>query len=287
MLISEAFNLYIVQQIKLNNGADKTVQNYQTTLSSFVRACSDVPIGLVNQRVIAQWKLDMSSRGKQASTIKGELCKLRQVLKYLRRHGHDVIDERDIDLPKVKPKQTIWLENDEILAMINQADSLRDKAIIRALFSCGGRISEVLSLNRDSITPHPDYEGYGRAEVYGKGSKLISLSFDPITLKAIDDYLLTRRDKLPPLFISGQYRRITVSRVEQILHVIAGEAGIEKNVTPHVFRHSFATDLLVNGADLRTVQEHLNHSNITTTQIYTHVAKSRKDASYAQFHSKL
>lgn len=287
MLVSEAFSLYIFERIKLQHGAVKTVKNYQSTLNSFLSACGDVHIGLVNQNTVMRWRMDMEARGKQPSTMKSELGKLRQVLKYLRRVGHNVMDERDIDLPQVKQKQAVWLETNEVKSMIDHTDCLRDKAIIRALFASGGRISEVLSLNRDSITPYQGYEGFGKAEVYGKGSKLITLIFDPNTIKAINEYLETRKDRLPPLFLSGQYRRITVSRVEQILHVISGEVGIVKNVTPHTFRHSFATDLLLNGADLRTVQEHLNHSSITTTQIYTHVAKSRKDASYAQFHSKL
>lgn len=287
MLVSDAFSLYIFERIKLQHGAVKTTKNYQSTLNSFLRACGDVHIGLVNQNTIMRWKMDMEANGKQASTMKSELGKLRQILKYLKRVGHNVMDYRDIDLPQVKQKQAVWLDTEEINMMLNGTNCLRNKAIIRALFSSGGRISEVLSLNRDSITMHHEYEGFGRAEVYGKGSKLITLIFDPNTIKAINEYLDTRKDRLPPLFLSGQYRRITVSRVEQILHVIAGEVGIVKNVTPHTFRHSFATDLLLNGADLRTVQEHLNHSSITTTQIYTHVSKSRKDDSYAQFHSKL
>lgn len=278
MTLSEAFALYTFEEVKLKGGAYKTIQNYNTALNSLLEAMADVPVEIINHKLVIQWKMDMDAKGKQPSTIKGELGKLRQVLCYLRKQGYNVMDSRDISLPKVVRKESVWLEPREIKQMLDSAKSLRDKAIIRALFSSGGRISEVLSLNRDSIQN-------GKAEVLSKGSKWVTLYFDNNTVAAIDEYLATRKDKLPPLFISGQYRRITVSRVEQIMHVCAGEAGIEKNVTPHTIRHSFATDLLINGADLRTVQEHMNHSNITTTQIYTHVAKSRKEESYRNHHT--
>lgn len=280
MLISEAFKAYILEEIKLKHGADKTRRNYVTALNSLLKATGDVPVEFVTHQTIIMWKMSMDKSGMQASTIKTNLCKLRSVLKYLRKHNYQVIDSRDIDLPKVIRNERTWLEIDEIKQMIDATTNLRDKALIHALFSSGARISEVLSLNRDSIQN-------GKAEVLGKGNKWITLYFDETTQRVINDYLTTRKDAIPALFISGQYRRITVSRVEQILHILSAEAGIDKNVTPHVFRHSFATDLLLNGADLRTVQEQLNHSNITTTQIYTHITKSRKEESYRQHHTTL
>lgn len=278
MKISEAFEMFAFEEIKLKGGSDKTVKNYTSVLNSFLESIGDIPTGLITQDTILRWKVLQADRGIQNSTIKTGLGSLRQVLRYLSRRGHNVIDWRDIELPKVIRKEATWLEISELKAILDAAENIRDKAIVATLFSCGGRVGEVLSLNRGSIID-------GKAQVTGKGGRLNTLRFDDHTLKLISDYLDTRTDKLPPLFISGQYRRITVQRVEQILHVLSGLAGIEKNVTPHILRHTFATDLRRNGADLLTVMKQLNHQSITTTQIYTHVGKELADDSYAQHHT--
>lgn len=280
MTISEAFERFIFDEIKLRGGAEKTAQNYLSALRSFVRSSGDVPIELISYDTVIRWKMYLSDTGKQPSSIKSSLTALRQVLRYQRKHGSNVIDYRDIELPKVIRKEAVYLEVAELREIINCTTNLRDKALISAVFDCGGRISEVLSLNRDSIHDN-------KAQVYGKGSKLITLRFSDSVMEYINEYLDSRKDHLPPLFISGQYRRITVSRVEQILHCLAAEAGIEKNVTPHTLRHSFATDLLMNGADLTEVKEQLHHSSITTTQIYTHYSKGRNEETYKKRHSVL
>lgn len=280
MTLTEAFTLYTFEEVKLKGGAEKTLRNYNTVLNSILSALADIPIEMIDHQAVIRWKMHMHSKGKQPSTIKSELGKLRQILKYLKDHNYKVMDYRDIDLPRVVRKESTWLDVDEIKLMIEACTNIRDKAIVMALFSSGGRISEVLSLNRNSIVD-------GKAEVLSKGSKWVTLYFDNNTIRTINEYLDSRNDKIPALFISGQYRRITVSRVEQIFHVLEAEAGIEKNVTPHVMRHSFATDLLTNGADLKTVQEHLNHSSIMTTMVYAHMSKGRKDETYKKHHTIL
>lgn len=278
MTISEAFNNYCLEEIQLKGGSERTVKNYRSILSSFLKGCSDIPVDLISYEHIVRWKLYMNSIGNSTATIKSNLTAVRQVLKYLRKHHFNVIDPRDIELPKVVTKETEYLDYSEVQAMIDHAIRPRDKALLACLFSTGGRISEVLSFNRDTIQDN-------QAVVLGKGSKYITLYIDKHAQAYIQAYLDTRRDKLPPLFVSGQNRRLTVQRAEQIVHQIAGEIGIEKNVTPHTFRHSYATDLLQNGADLRTVQELLHHKLISTTIRYTHVSNKRKEESYAKYHS--
>lgn len=280
MKVSEAFNQYIFEEIRLKGGSGKTIRNYLSVMRSFTDVNGDVPVTFITNEVILNWKISLADRGIQNSTIKSSLGCLRQVLKYLRRRNMDVIDFRDIDLPKVVRKEATWLEIDELRAILDATHNVRDKAIIATLFSCGGRVGEVLSLDRDSIIDN-------KALVRGKGDRLNTLRFDTKAIAIINEYLATRKDKLPPLFISGQMRRITVQRVEQILHVAAGEAGIEKNVTPHVLRHTFATDLRRNGADLFSVMKQLNHSSINSTQIYTHAGTGVIDDSYTQHHTKL
>lgn len=280
MTVSEAFERYIFDEIKLKARSPKTARNYRSVLNSFIDCNGDIPVEVITYDCVIRWKMHMDYKGHQVSTISSNLSKLREVLKYLRKRQYNVLEAKDVELPKVPIKEVVWLEPKEVLTMIDHASNLRDKAIISTLFSTGARISEVLSLDTDSILNC-------RAQVIGKGSKLISLHFDTKALERIQAYLDTRNDNIPALFISGQYRRITVSRVEQIIHKVAAEAGISKNVTPHTLRHSFATDMLMNGADIRTTQEHLNHNSIVTTQRYVHVSKSHKDDTYNRHHTVL
>lgn len=279
MLVSEAFEVYIFEEIKLKNKADKTRRNYITTMNSFLAALGDVPIGMLTLTHITRWKMTLDNKGNSPSTIKLQLCHLRQILKFLARRGQDVIDYRDIDLPKLSRHQPVYLDYAEVQSIIDVTESLRDKAIVSCLFSTGCRVSELLNLNRDDIKSN-------QAVVIGKGGKFRTVYFDKTAFDYLNDYLETRNDKIPALFISGQYRRITVSRVEQILHILSAEAGIEKNLTPHVLRHSYATDLVVNGANILAVKDLLGHASISTTQMYTHLSTKHLKSEYDKHHSK-
>jgi integrase/recombinase XerD len=277
MLISQAFERYCFEA-KLNGASEKTGKNYTSSLNCIVKGCGDIPVELIDYDFVIRWKMHMDYRGMQASTISHNLTHLRQVLKYLSKHGQMVIDFRDIELPRVLVKEPDYLEADEAQQMIDSTENLRDRAMIATLWSTGGRISEVLSINRSEIINN-------QTVVLGKGGKYVTLYIDKRAEKLINIYLESRRDKLPYVFISGQMRRLTVQRAEQIVSQIAGETGIEKRVTPHTFRHSFATNLLTNGADIRTAQTLLHHSNVTTTMRYLHVSDKRKEDSYEKFHT--
>ena len=180
--------------------------------------------------------------------------------------------------------------------MLEQIDlstesGLRDRAIIELLYSSGLRVSELVNLNRDSINLE-------RREfmVRGKGSKDRPIFVSKSAADRLQDYLDARTDSLPALFLnnsrntqavdtSGNYRRMTARSVERIVEKYARLAGITKHVSPHTLRHSFATDLLMNGADLRSVQTMLGHADISTTQIYTHVTDAHLKEIHEKFHS--
>lgn len=277
MTISEAFARYD-QELLAAGKALKTRKNYRTAMRSFIRCSGDIPVELLTFDMLTRWQLYESSLGKQSSSIKANLLVFRVIFRWLRRQGYQVIEARDIEFPKIRPKEHVWLDYDEVKQLLGAITSLRDKAIIAALWGSGARVSEVLNLNRDSIID-------GEAWIIGKGDKEGRLYFDKRALRHIDEYLATRRDTLKPLFVSGQYRRITVARVEQLLHVYADQAGLEKNVTPHVLRHSFASDLINNGADLYEVKKALRHSNISTTQIYTHSKDEKIKEIHTKFHT--
>jgi integrase/recombinase XerD len=284
MIISEAFERYCLEEIKLRGGAPKTIRNYSSTLSTFVRMCGDMPVELITPDHALRWHMCMEAEGIQSSTVSSYLSKLRQVLKYLKRRGVNVVDHQQIKLPRVSVKERDFVTSIEAQQMIAHATRLRDKALIATLWSSGSRIAEVLSLNRESIQN-------GKAHVIGKNSRQVTVRIDSTAQKCIDEYLASRRDKLPALFISAQMRRLTVQRAEQIVNEIAGELGItrpdgsEKRITPHTFRHGYATDLLTNGADLATAQQLLGHANLSTTRIYAHITQPREDENYARFHS--
>ena len=175
---------------------------------------------------------------------------------------------------------------------LDTESGLRDRAIIELLFSGGLRVSELCSLNRDSINLE-------RREfmVRGKGKKDRPIFIDKSTAECIEDYLNMRTDTLPALFLnnsanqqipstSGDFRRLTPRSIERIVQKYTRLAGITKHVTPHTMRHSFATDLLMNGADIRSVQSLLGHANISTTQIYTHITDPHLKEVHEKFHSE-
>jgi site-specific recombinase XerD len=189
-----------------------------------------------------------------------------------------------------------FLHYDEVSRLLEQVDTneesgLRDRAILELLFSSGLRVSELVNLNRDHInTKRREFM------VRGKGQKDRPVFISKAAAEWVEQYLAVRHDSLVPLFISysrnvtpdtsGDFRRLTARSIQRMISKYARLAGITKHVSPHTMRHSFATDLLMNGADLRSVQSMLGHSNISTTQIYTHVTDAHLKDVYEQFHSE-
>lgn len=280
MTITEAFD-YCLRELTLDGKAPKTVKNYVCARNSLLKAIPDIPITLLTQEHVSMWKDYMLRWSVQTSTIARYISCLKGVLFMMEQLGHDVLEPARIKRIKVKRKKPVFLDVPEVRALINAAENPRDKAILACLFSMGCRIGELLCLDREHVMTD-DVLIY--AEKTGKEYRVF---IDAFARKCLDEYLETRTDNLKPLFISGQRRRITVSRVEQVVHEITDKAGITKNVTPHVLRHSFATDLLLNGGDLREVQDALGHSSIQTTQIYTHIPDAHRKEVRRRYHSNL
>ena len=162
---------------------------------------------------------------------------------------------------------------------------LRDKAIMELFFSTGLRLSELCSLNRDLDLSKDEFS------IRGKGEKVRVVFLSESAKKAVSEYLKSRKDLDEPMFVQysrngGKGNRLTPRSIERIVKYYAIAAGISKKVTPHIIRHSFATDLLSNGADIRSVQMMLGHANISTTQIYTHITDKQLHDVHKKFHSK-
>lgn len=280
MTISEAFSIYDINVIKNQGLKLKTSQNYKTALSSFIRAVGDLPIEIISLDSMIVWKMDMDKRGQQPTSIRGNLIKFRSVIKYLKTLGLPVFDTRDIDMPKLYKKKPVWLNYNEVKEIIAAGANERDQAMLAMLFSTGCRISELLSLNVADVRENDE------PMVCGKGDRYRKVYIDVHARKYLNDYLQTRRDNFAPLFLSGQRARITVSRVEQIVHECTLRAGIDKRVTPHVFRHSTITDLILNGAPMAHVQRFAGHQHIQTTiDIYTHLTDREAKEAHKNYHS--
>ena len=299
-----------LQHVEIERGRSvDTVRNYELYLTRFydmmvpdlgheMRA-SDISEEMIRKYRLRLNRMETDEKGSRLTPITQSyyLIALRGFLKYLARRGIDSLDPSLVDLPKTHRSQVTFLHLDEVQDMLDVIDDgteagLRDRAIIELLFSGGLRVSELCGLNRDDINLE-------RKEfvVRGKGSKDRPIFIDNAAASRVAEYLAVRHDSLPALFLnnsrnsgvvstSGDYRRLTPRSIQRIIDKYARAAGITKHVTPHTLRHSFATDLLMNGADIRSVQSLLGHSNISTTQIYTHVTDTHLKDVHKKFHSE-
>lgn len=304
MEVLDLINDFLVS-LEVERGRKKrTIENYRFYLERFYELTSDLVSddyhpSEITPEVLRKYRLRLNRETESdlaPITQSYHLIALRGFLKYLARRNIKSLDHSLVDLPHAERKQVTFLHYDEVEDLIDQIPTdtetgLRDRAIIELLFSGGLRISELVNLNRDSINLE-------RREfvVRGKGSKDRPIFVSASAADAIHDYLCARHDSLSPLFLnnshnqqavdtSGNFRRLTARSIQRMLEKYARLAGITKHVTPHTLRHSFATDLLMNGADIRSVQALLGHADISTTQIYTHVTDAHLKDVHKRFHS--
>ncbi|HRN97134.1 MAG TPA: tyrosine-type recombinase/integrase [Candidatus Saccharibacteria bacterium] len=291
-----------VEHLEVEGGrAARTAENYAQYLERFVEFSGDITVDKITSELVRKYRLWLNryknNNDDELSTLTQSyhLIALRGFLRYLSKRDIPSLTPEKIELPKTSRKQVTFLHFDEVERLLEQIDittesGMRDRAIIELLFSSGLRVSELVNLNRDHInTKRREFM------VRGKGQKDRPVFISQTAADRVNNYLDARNDNLVPLFISysrnsvastsGDFRRLTPRSIERIIGKYAKLAGITKHVSPHTMRHSFATDLLINGADLRSVQVMLGHSNISTTQIYTHVTDERLREVHEQFHS--
>lgn len=293
-----------IEHIEVEGGrSSKTAENYRLYLERFVEFTEDIQVQKITTETVRKYRLWLNrytnDKGDDLITITQayHLIALRGFLSYLSRRDITSLSPDKIELPKIARKQVTFLTHEEIERMIDVIPTTdseaarRDRALVRLLFASGLRVSELIGLNRDHVnTKRREFM------VRGKGQKDRPVFIDTQTAEYIDEYINSRIDNLPPLFLnysrnnhignSGDYRRLTARSVQRIINKYARLAGITKHVSPHTMRHSFATDLLMNGADIRSVQSMLGHSNISTTQVYTHVTDQHLKEVYERFHSE-
>ena len=291
-------------EIEKNRSA-KTLENYGRYLERFLSFAKVNDIRDLGEEKIRQYRLylnriiDANGEPLKKVTQNYHVIALRNFLKYLAKIGVKTVPAERVELGKQEDREVTFLEEGELKRLLDspkgdKLDTLRDRAILELLFSTGLRVSELCGLNQDLDLSRDEFS------VRGKGEKVRVVFLSASAKKAVGEYLKKRGDMSEALFVSYgpsfakasagkkglDLPRITPRSVERLVKQYAIKAGITRKVTPHTLRHSFATDLLENGADLRSVQALLGHANISTTQVYTHVTDKHLREVHKAFHGK-
>jgi site-specific recombinase XerD len=284
------------------NRSRKTIQNYSHYLTRLSDYAGEIKLKDIDAELVRKWRMWLNRLPTNTNdelskiTQNYHLIALRSFLRFCAKRDWETLQPDKIELARTHRPQVTFLTPEELERLTAQPDTsklngLRDRAILELLFSSGLRVSELVGLDRDHIN-------LKRREfmVRGKGQKDRPVFISDEAGAWIEKYLARRTDNTKPLFIrysgskkidnSGNFTRLTARSVQRMVSRYALLAGITKHVSPHTLRHSFATDLLMNGADLRSVQVMLGHSNIATTQIYTHVTDPHLKAVHEQFHNR-
>ncbi|MEK7121080.1 MAG: site-specific tyrosine recombinase/integron integrase [Patescibacteria group bacterium] len=290
------------------NRSPKTLENYGRYLDRFLQFAKVSSPSGITEDLIRQYRLYLNRlKNNDGNDLKKvtqnyHIIALRNFLKYLAKRDIKCVPAEKVELGKQEDREVTFLEADELERLLkspegNNLDALRDRAVLSTLFSTGMRVSELCSLDRDKIDTIR-----GELSIRGKGSKIRVVFLSDDAREDINKYLGKRSDIDEALFIripkstpllraragsKDSNLRLTPRSIQRIVEKYATKAGIVgKNVSPHTLRHSYATDLLRNGADIRSVQALLGHSSVTTTQIYTHVTDKQLREVHQRFHNK-
>lgn len=272
------------------NRSPKTRENYEHYLNEFLRFSKIKNANEITDQLVREFRMALARRDIKKLTQSYYVIALRNFLKYLARRDVKSLAAEKIELPKTPSRQIEVLEYADLERLLaapkgDGLRDLRDRAILETFFSTGLRLAELCSLSR--------YIDLARGEfsVRGKGDKIRVVFLSDSARDAIKRYLAKRGDAEEALFVSINKTgkvigRITPRSVERVVASRARQAGIAKPIHVHQLRHSFATDLLINGADMRSVQELLGHANISTTQIYTHLTNKELHEVHEAFHGR-
>lgn len=299
-----ALKLDFLEYLELErNVSQNTIENYNHYITRFLDFAGEIEPSEIDLDLIKKYRLHLarwldpeSKKPLKRKTQNYFMIALRSFLKYLTRVDVVSLPPEKVELGEVEASPLKVLENSDLIILLaapdlTNLDGLRDKAILETLFSTGLRVSELANLNRDTIN-------FERLEfpIIGKGNKERIVFLSDSACGTIQNYLDARKDDYKPLFIrfqgrqdpsdDGENMRLTTRSIERTVEKYVKQVGLTIKATPHTLRHSFATDLLINGADIRSVQEMLGHSNIATTQIYTHITNKQLREVHKAFHGK-
>ncbi len=286
-----------IQYLAVERGlAQNTLESYGRDLRQYQTYLQNGHMDFIkdsNRSTILAYLNNLQIKGRAVSTISRNLAAIKSFYQYLVRERYLEKDPAaHLESPKLEKKLPKILTISEVEELLKQPNTflptgLRDKAMLELLYATGIRVSELISLNISDINLDMGY-----IKCYGKGAKERIVPLGSIAARCVQDYIGKGRPKLvrtyeeAALFVNHHGNRLTRQGFWKIIKKYAQEASINKEITPHTLRHSFATHLLENGADLRSVQEMLGHADISTTQIYTHVTKNRLKEVYDKAHPR-
>lgn len=290
MLISEAFDQYKLDVIEFRSQSHKTEESHNVTLKALLKHFGDIDICDLTFKMVRDWKLSMDKRQLAPATSRYYIIRLRVVLTHLRLMGIDCLNPELVVVPKRGDRVPDFLAKEDVAKLIEAvlaphrgyppANRFRNAAIISLLYASGIRVTECANLNRSDIRDD------GSFTLIGKGRKARLCFTDERTRGLIKQYLALRTDSNPALFIcNNNGLRIRDKGIQEIFRLARTKAGFTAPIHPHTMRHSFATNLLRNRANIRVVQTLLGHSSLETTQIYTHVVDMDLREAYLTAHT--
>lgn len=297
---------HFLEHLEIEKNCSKlTIRNYEHYLDVFIKYLindgkENPTVDDMNSESIRKFRLFLSrqlgTKGEMKLVTQGYyIISIRSFLKWLIKNDMKVLQPEKLDVPKTRDHSLKFLDGQQIERLLHQPlnsgkTGYRDRAILELLFSTGLRVSELVSLNREQINLNTREFG-----VIGKGGRSRIVFISSQAASWVDKYLKSRLDKHKPLFIRNlrpneiiveeEKVRLTARSIQRLVKKYVRQANLPVAATPHTIRHSMATDLLLNGADIRSVQEILGHKNIATTQIYTHVTNARLREIHEKFHS--
>jgi len=292
-----------LEYLEIEKGSSlKTIENYDRYLKRFLEFAKIKNPKEITDSLVREFRLFLNRQSAGNNRATGETLKkktqnyyliaLRSFLKYMAKKRIESLPAECIELAKVPERSLDLISSNELERLLkapegNEMKALRDRAILYLLFSTGLRVSELCSLTRDIDFSSDEFS------IRGKGNKVRVVFIAEDARQAVKEYLKNRKDMDDALFVKvgdekakEEKEGLARRSIERIVKHYAIKAGISKKVTPHIIRHCFATDLLSNGADIRSVQMMLGHSNISTTQIYTHITDKQLREVHKKFHSK-
>lgn len=287
-----------IRYLQIERGlADNTIESYKRDLNQYLVYLEKNELRdwvKIDRYTILSFMQELKETKKSSATVIRMVSSLRKFHQYLKQEQRSSVDPMlHIDTPKKAqhlPKVLSMTEVEKLIETPNTNEilGLRDRAILEVMYATGLRVTELTELKMDDL-----HLSLGLIQTIGKGDKERIIPIGDLAIKWIENYLKYSRNKLekpskrsPYLFLNHHGRKLTRQGIWKNLGALVKKAGIEKEVTPHTLRHSFATHLLENGADLRVVQELLGHSDISTTQIYTHITKQRMAKVYKTYHPR-
>ena len=276
--LSDYLELFLQYIAEAKNASPKTIENYNLWLGRFATFVGQIGPKDITAFMVLNFRMHLKKQDLSIKTINYHIVALRSFLKFLLRNDIDTLNPEKCDLAKIDPREVSYLTESELESLLwapyqfeNKAIAqARDAALLAFLFSTGLRVSELIALTKDRIRPDSN-----QLTVIGKWRKMRSTFVTHDALEKLEEYRTQRTDDSHFVFVSHSNNRapgqLTRNAVEDIVKKYKSLCGIDKKITPHTIRHSFATQLLKKGADIRSVQALLGHASITTTQIYTHV----------------